>query len=103
MRSLLVTLAVAFLFSCSSSPAAEFRPYRACVIDVIGGRQLIDTGTVVGKEGRLFLFRSDRHPDDGRHIQKVERIRRPCAAAGGADGLGLAGGRTDPPEDRRRQ
>lgn len=93
-RYLAALLGAAFLFSCSSTgdlcdPVANpecirdsFRPYRACEIQMTGGRELMDPGLVVGHElqgkTRVYLFVADRHPNDGKHVKRVTRINRQC-------------------------
>jgi len=109
MPRLVAALVAAFLFcaGCGSGPRVtpcvvdaegicaephQTMRVRACVDTMVGGRHLTDTGWLVGerwvvdeygKPVKQYLFVSDRNPDDGKHVEPVARVKRPCAMAGG--------------------
>jgi hypothetical protein len=85
MLRFLAAMIAAIFISCASGPPLEFRAYRACSEEHVGGRLLHDPGTVVGEqpEGklRIYSFQADRHPRDGNHIQQITKINRFCEVA----------------------
>lgn len=79
------------LLCCSTAIEPEY-PYRACAVRGAGATSFFDPGVVVAHDldennERVYLFQSDRHPKDGKHLMLVHKIRRgDCLSRGVAFG-----------------